>query len=651
MPNEHLPLLAMMVQERDATIGTLVKSIEMQLCPVVFGEESTRNSDILAHGAVEGAILQIAEQKNYGPSLSDLQGCCGPELGEIPLNLAIQRWEIHDVSMLPVDVRDVVKRRRELRQSAHVECTQWFQALDPDTQMQVLAGTLKKLKVKVQNQQQSEKATPLPRGQRSLQTFFGSEKAIDRERAASVEPLAPRSYYETIFLPFHLRANTDMYRHQPPVSFDSTALDKVLSCKAPAESHAQTRDSLLRKLQNAPRATPLRHTSAVPVCKGVEIDEAEIQLQRLRQMPMKLLYFHGSRRPNYWGTWSRSLCTVDGRRPFARDANQLDYDVDSDAEWEDEDEGEELRSDDDDEGEGDEDDDDEDDEDFDEVNGFVVGDRIPHPHSDLLLGEGSTDCGSNDGSSESEFISEDEEIEEINPEEEVCMDQMDVDEDCGLETPSMRRKSSRRAAKPSIESLVSEEYFKRESHQPKQRRHKIVPITPVVVGLVWGDISYCADSSTRATLSRLDVSGIYTNTPLNVSMDPQDVLRSKSDGPSSAPVRKGKVITNEDLFALASVVHGSSLGIAKLVDEVKTHITEATKAQIERLIHENAVKEKRPPATRQIWFVNSSLVDRAREARKTGAFGNDVTLSPSIQDDAGLFFGNACKRQRTEDDA
>ncbi|KAJ2389803.1 Chromatin assembly factor 1, subunit A, partial [Coemansia sp. RSA 2559] len=442
----------MMVQERDATIGTLVKSIEMQLCPVVFGEESTRNSDILAHGAVEGAILQIAEQKNYGPSLSDLQGCCGPELAEVPL--------IRDVSLLPADVRDVVKRRRELRQNAHVECTQWFRALDADTQMQVLAGTLKKLKVKVQNQQQGDKATtPLPRGQRSLQTFFGSEKAIDRERASSVEPLAPRSYYETIFLPFHLRANTDMYRYQPPASFDSTALDKVLSCKAPTESHDQARDSLLQELQNAPREPPRLHAAAAPVCKGVEIDEAEVQLQRLRQMPMKLLHFHGSRRPDYWGTWSRSLCTVGGRRPFARDSGQLDYDVDSDAEWEDEDEGEELRSDDDDEGEGgedDDDDDDEDDEDFDEVNGFVVGDRIPHSHSDLLLGEGSVDCESNDGSSESEFNSEDEEIEEINPEEEVCMDQMDVDEDCGLETPSMRRKSSRRAAKPSIESLVSE---------------------------------------------------------------------------------------------------------------------------------------------------------------------------------------------------
>ncbi|KAJ2736482.1 hypothetical protein H4S06_006660, partial [Coemansia sp. BCRC 34490] len=84
IPSDHLPLLAMMVQERDVALGTLVKSIEMQLCPVVFGEESSRNSDILAHGAVEEAVRQIADHTNYGPSLRDLQSCCGEDLEDIP---------------------------------------------------------------------------------------------------------------------------------------------------------------------------------------------------------------------------------------------------------------------------------------------------------------------------------------------------------------------------------------------------------------------------------------------------------------------------------------------------------------------------------------------------------------------------------------
>ncbi|KAJ2511873.1 hypothetical protein GGI11_004944 [Coemansia sp. RSA 2049] len=642
IPSDHLPLLAMMVQERDVALGTLVKSIEMQLCPVVFGEESSRNSDILAHGAVEEAVRQIADHTNYGPSLRDLQSCCGEDLEDIPPSLSIQRWEVRDTSLLPADVRDVVERRRELRQSAHSECTQWFMSLDLDTRMQMLAGTLKKLKIKPQTVQSKEttrqgdsalatsKSVHTPRGQRSLQMFFGSEKTPDREKPTPVQRSMPQS--------------------------------------------------LLQKLRGMPRTLPLKHAPAVPVCEGVEIDEAEVRLQRLRQMPMKLFHFHGSRRPDYWGTWTRALFNVSGRRPFARAADQLDYDVDSDAEWEVEEEGEDLRSDDDEDDDEDDSDDDEDDEDFDEANGFVVGDRQPRHRLDPFAtsADGSSDRESNDDSSDSEFNSEDEEIADINPEEEVCMDLMDVDEVDGSiddsEVPSRTRKPSRRAARRQPPSNIS-----KDDPQPKKRRQKVVPITPVVVGLLWNDMllnashQVEADSNSLAAanlaleaLSKLTVAGISTDMPLSVDMNPQAVLHSKNDSPTGAPVRKGKAITDDDLFALASVVHGSCLGISKLVDEVKVCIPEATKAQLERLVHEHAVKEKRPPASRQMWYVNSDLVERARKTRKIRACGASTVEPTSIQDsdmemssfseptanageDAGLYFGNVCKRQRTDE--
>ncbi|KAJ2514811.1 hypothetical protein H4217_005543 [Coemansia sp. RSA 1939] len=693
IPSDHLPLLAMMVQERDVALGTLVKSIEMQLCPVVFGEESSRNSDILAHGAVEEAVRQIADHTNYGPSLRDLQSCCGEDLEDIPPSLSIQRWEVRDTSLLPADVRDVVERRRELRQSAHSECTQWFMSLDLDTRMQMLAGTLKKLKIKPQTVQSKEttrqgdsalatsKSVHTPRGQRSLQMFFGSEKTPDREKPTPVQRSMPRSYYEASFLPFHLRTNTKMYQYQTPASFDSSALDSILYHKATVSgSQPPTRESLLQKLRGMPRTLPLKHAPAVPVCEGVEIDEAEVRLQRLRQMPMKLFHFHGSRRPDYWGTWTRALFNVSGRRPFARAADQLDYDVDSDAEWEVEEEGEDLRSDDDEDDDEDDSDDDEDDEDFDEANGFVVGDRQPRHRLDPFAtsADGSSDRESNDDSSDSEFNSEDEEIADINPEEEVCMDLMDVDEVDGSiddsEVPSRTRKPSRRAARRQPPSNIS-----KDDPQPKKRRQKVVPITPVVVGLLWNDMllnashQVEADSNSLAAanlaleaLSKLTVAGISTDMPLSVDMNPQAVLHSKNDSPTGAPVRKGKAITDDDLFALASVVHGSCLGISKLVDEVKVCIPEATKAQLERLVHEHAVKEKRPPASRQMWYVNSDLVERARKTRKIRACGASTVEPTSIQDsdmemssfseptanageDAGLYFGNVCKRQRTDE--
>ncbi|PIK44188.1 putative chromatin assembly factor 1 subunit A-like [Apostichopus japonicus] len=49
----------------------------------------------------------------------------------------------------------------------------------------------------------------------------------------------------------------------------------------------------------------------------------------------KLLQFHENHRPPYFGTWRKRSVSVTGRKPFAKDKDQLDYEVDSDDEWED----------------------------------------------------------------------------------------------------------------------------------------------------------------------------------------------------------------------------------------------------------------------------------------------------------------------------
>ncbi|KAJ2346163.1 hypothetical protein GGH92_003731, partial [Coemansia sp. RSA 2673] len=84
IPPEHRCLVAMLIQDRDASVATLVKSIETQLCPVVFGEKRSGNSDILAPGAVEDAILDIADSQNYGVSLASLRERCGIDLDDVP---------------------------------------------------------------------------------------------------------------------------------------------------------------------------------------------------------------------------------------------------------------------------------------------------------------------------------------------------------------------------------------------------------------------------------------------------------------------------------------------------------------------------------------------------------------------------------------
>jgi chromatin assembly factor 1 subunit A len=50
------------------------------------------------------------------------------------------------------------------------------------------------------------------------------------------------------------------------------------------------------------------------------------------------------RRPPYYGTWRKRSKNINGRKPFAKDADVFDYDVDSDEEWEDEPDGESIAS-------------------------------------------------------------------------------------------------------------------------------------------------------------------------------------------------------------------------------------------------------------------------------------------------------------------
>ncbi|KAJ2830287.1 hypothetical protein IWW50_000373 [Coemansia erecta] len=684
IPREHWPLIAMLVQERDVTIASLVRSVEQQLCPVLFGEESTCNSDILAVGTVEEAITQIAENANYGVCLADVQRRTA-DVDEVPHNLQIQRWEVRDTQLLPKDVQEIVCKRRLVREDARKECAQWFVALDDETHAQLLAGTLKKLKSKIAVPRQLDTpwdtgllgegsakgplATASPRkkqhvlrGQKSLQNFFATE----RHAPSTVPPPKDtRDYYTSTFLPFNLRNDTELYKHRTSPGFDTSRIDALvnISQSADANSTLPSARELLHEFAVASAPTT-PGTSATPVvCDGVDLDEVELELMRLRRMPMKLLQFHGNRRPAYFGTCSKRVRGVGARRPLARDTSELDYDVDSDAEWEAEDEeGEELHSDDDDD---DDDDDDENDEDFDEESGFVVGD------GEVLSRQRSED-GSGSSDDDEEFNSEDEEMDEINPDEEVGAGEMDVDDVILIDDEAV--KPAPRPKKPST--------TEKHKHKHKQRvpqRRKVIPLTPVVVALTMEnaeanstDMDICSDSPDQPAaddaatklqiLARLTVAPVGADAvfPLHISVDSGDMWAKKgADGASSTAdadnaegtsARKGKVITDADLGALTSIVHGSSLGMMRLVEELKRVIPGATKAQIERLIHEHAKKEKRPPTTRSLWYVNADLVTKLKDMNLLDpAIANDTNSLGCVAKDPDIpaLFEHAAKRQRT----
>lgn len=58
---------------------------------------------------------------------------------------------------------------------------------------------------------------------------------------------------------------------------------------------------------------------------------------------MRVFHFHEDYRPPYRGTFSKKSSVISGRRPFARDSEQLNYEYDSEEEYEEEDaDGEDI---------------------------------------------------------------------------------------------------------------------------------------------------------------------------------------------------------------------------------------------------------------------------------------------------------------------
>ncbi|KAJ1935362.1 hypothetical protein EC988_008511, partial [Linderina pennispora] len=285
--------------------------------------------------------------------------------------------------MLPKDVHSAVKKRRARRTEAQAECTQWFTTIDEETRQQLLAGTLKKARITPCKQSTgtgeaaaapalmdgSTSANPKPskqaaqdlaspkrpknilRGQKSLVNFFTLEKGSDKDKKQAIEQISsasdPKSGYEAMFHPFHLRQSATMYRYQRPTTFSEDRFDQATQSASSTDVScllAEFKNSAAKANTECEARRRAVADQPPAVCDGVELDDAELHLIRLRSMPMKCLHFYDNRRPDYWGTWSRRLKSVSARRPFARDNVALDYDFDSDGEWcIEDDEGEELK--------------------------------------------------------------------------------------------------------------------------------------------------------------------------------------------------------------------------------------------------------------------------------------------------------------------
>ncbi|CAI8014057.1 Chromatin assembly factor 1 subunit A [Geodia barretti] len=320
---------------------------------------------------------------------------------------------------------------------------------------------------------------------------------------------------------------------------------------------------------------------------------------------MKLLQFHSNVRPPYFGSWRKKSEVVSGRAPFRMDKSVLDYEFDSDDEWEEEEPGESVSS----ASEGEESGGEESGGEEEGEDGFFV------PHGYLSEDEGER--------SESE-------------------------EGGGLPGTQMDKVQAKARA--------WEAEFQRTCHPKK----------PVCIGCVWvmgegeGGEGRREDQVFLSKLSAL----VLTESPVRVEpLTPVTTIPTETHA-SSVTDNLKRPVPEEAMPDLIRLVHQSTAGLGKLVKMFQAHwgavlqnrgtpldvgevgdvgqggvrstrdrgsppagsgglssprVREAvegenhsgiSKRQLEKKIQQIAVKELRPPSTKQTWYVHDAILEK-----------------------------------------
>ncbi|RKP07563.1 chromatin assembly factor 1 subunit A-domain-containing protein [Thamnocephalis sphaerospora] len=290
-----------------------------------------------------------------------------------------------------------------------------------------------------------------------------------------------------------------------------------------------------------------------------EVAASEPASQTRPTLRMKLLQFSENVRPGYFGTWSKHSSIITGRRALARDTLLLDYDVDSEAEWEADKEGEECHS--------DEEDDDDDDEPRSSRGAFDVD---ADEEDDWLVPHG--------------YLSEDE-----------YADNDDEDGDNTRESDAAVPHTSNQGAANRLDHALA-----------RARPRIIQPLVPVIIGpLFAGTAEFPAD------FKRMRMA-VFHDGPL-ASMDPfsspkADDTESSSSNAKRKQASAKKMFPDAELAQLVRRVHGSSLSMPKLIDELKEAYPDVSKRQLEEKIREIATKAKPPASSKLLWRVRQEII-------------------------------------------
>ncbi|OMJ25795.1 hypothetical protein AYI70_g652 [Smittium culicis] len=333
-----------------------------------------------------------------------------------------------------------------------------------------------------------------------------------------------------------------------------------------------------------------------------------------KKLHFKLIYFSESRRPCFYGTLSKKVTFVSGRRPFKKEPNTgvIDYDIDSEEEWDllDE-EGEELKSEDDEEEEEDEDFDedaeienewivnvskeneqnssesessDSEDSDFDANNPKHIK---PEIHSD----SGVDNLSNSDGLSDIETMTID-----MNEEIEIPKNNLFLNESEKTYIKPKRKLTNYNKSSDSISKAS-----KNDSMTTKNQRKPITKLIPVIIGPI-----FPKPESTLSTNLNLDPGNVTSN---NINTN---IISSQQQILSKFPVVYFPRIKPKPI-----PVCDSSLS-KKIVESVSTQTTELIvhTSPLGLRVLDNATKEKRNKSKVFRWYVKDSFLSGKKAAKK-----------------------------------
>ncbi|EFA79457.1 hypothetical protein PPL_07875 [Heterostelium album PN500] len=191
-----------------------------------------------------------------------------------------------------------------------------------------------------------------------------------------VTPDAKPVRTDAFIQPVELAPFTEIHQFQVRPDFDRAEFEQLIEKQStPLESKFNGKTYF--------RSTKLKSNKyKITSLPGAIInDELLASLSRL-----KLLKFHDSRRPSYYGTYSKPTKVINGRKPFAKDNKLFDYSYDSGDEWEEEEAGpaDNISSD---EESEEEEEDEEEDKNWIESDNEINSDHESHPDVAVVVGE------------------------------------------------------------------------------------------------------------------------------------------------------------------------------------------------------------------------------------------------------------------------